>query len=131
MSTGHEDSAALRAHLDHVHAEQAGFTETCATACRDAEGRDSYTWLAQALNARDGGAMLDLACGSGVLLERLAAERFLTRLTGVDMSAPELALAATRLAGTGVELRQGTAQDLSFLGGGSARALCRHRRRAA
>ncbi len=125
VDTGHEAATAMRAHLDHVHTEQAGFTETCATACRDAEGRDSYTWLAQALDARDGGAVLDLACGSGVLLERLAVERSATRLIGVDMSAPELALAATRLADTGVELRQGTAQDLSFLAAGSvAGVLC-------
>ncbi len=126
VSTGHEAAAAMRAHLDHVHTEQAGFTETCATACRDAEGRDSYTWLAQALAARDGGAVLDLACGSGVLLERLAAERSATRLIGVDMSASELSLAATRLADSGVELRQGTAQDLSFLTDGSVDGVLCH-----
>ncbi|MEM6649896.1 MAG: class I SAM-dependent methyltransferase [Pseudomonadota bacterium] len=59
--------------------------------------------------------VLDLACGSGVLLD-LCHTRFanLTSLMGVDMSADELALARERLGGKDVVLHEALAQNLKF-----------------
>ena len=43
----HPDSNALIEHLRTVHQEHAGFTEACASLCRDEAGRNSYEWLAE------------------------------------------------------------------------------------
>lgn len=113
-----DDGAAsdrLRAHLKAVHDDAAGFTESCAWACRDGRGRNSYAWIVDAASPPPGGRVLDLACGSGVLLE-LCRTHYGSdvALTGVDMSAAELALAATRVAGAGVTLHEGLAQSIAF-----------------
>ena len=121
------DAAQLRAHLLAVHEEAAGFTESCASACRDPEGRNSYDWLCDAAAPGEGASMLDLACGSGVLLElcrkRYGAE---VSLTGLDMSAAELELAQARLADARVTLRNGLAQSLDFAAEGSFDAVLCH-----
>ena len=41
------DSNALVDHLRIVHQEHTGFTEECASSCRDEAGRNSYEWLAE------------------------------------------------------------------------------------
>ena len=41
------DSNALVHHLRTVHQENTGFTELCASSCRDESGRNSYEWLAE------------------------------------------------------------------------------------
>ena len=104
--------AQLRDHLLAVHARYAGFTESCARRCVDPEGRNSYQWLAELVEGGD--RVLDLACGSGVLLE-ICHERFgeAVQLSGVDMSADELALARTRL-GRHARLQRAFAQELRF-----------------
>jgi len=107
--------ADLRAHLQAVHDGAAGFTESCAVRCVNADGLNSYAWLCDAAHPPAGGAMLDLACGSGVLLEMCRArhgER--VALTGVDMSRAELELASARLADKAVTLHEALAQKLSF-----------------
>ena len=43
----HPDGNALVDHLRTVHQEHAGFTEVCASSCRDKAGRNSYEWLAE------------------------------------------------------------------------------------
>jgi SAM-dependent methyltransferase len=105
-------AAALRDHLLAVHARYAGFTESCARRCVDAAGRNSYQWLSELV--QPGMRMLDLACGSGVLLE-LCRTLFgdAVELSGVDMSADELALARQRLDDE-VTLHRAFAQDLVF-----------------
>ncbi|WP_010216505.1 class I SAM-dependent methyltransferase [Sphingomonas sp. PAMC 26621] len=120
------DAAAVRDHLETVHRVHAGFTESCAARCVDAEGRDSYDWLADVIDYDATASILDLACGSGVLLERLAGRNADVRLTGVDMSADELALARRRLGPDRVALHHGLAQDLGFLADGSIDGVLCH-----
>jgi len=120
------EGAALRAHLIAVHEQAAGFTESCAWACRNAAGINSYEWLCAAAKPPETGTVLDLACGSGVLLElcRTTYGPGVT-LSGMDMSEHELALAAERLQGAGVALHEGLAQSLDFAADDSVdAALC-------
>ena len=118
--------AALRDHLRRVHREHAGFTESCAARCRDAAGRSSYEWLAEAVDPLVRGSVLDLACGSGPLLE-ICHRRFpeALALIGVDMSPEELALARARLPAGRARLIEARAQILDMLPDGSVDvALC-------
>ena len=91
------DDKALLAHLRTVHRNHTGFTETCASTCRDEIGRNSYEWLAEVVPDIDGISVLDLACGSGPLLKILYDRNKNLKLKGVDMCPEELALAKTRL----------------------------------
>ncbi len=108
-------SSALRAHLDTVHDNNAGFTETVAFNCRDQNGKNSYELLADIIDLKYHSHVLDLGCGSGVLLD-VCNQRFGSELalSGVDMNNSELQLARKRLAHTDTDLRQGTAQKLDF-----------------
>jgi SAM-dependent methyltransferase len=109
--------ARLRAHLNAVHEQAAGFTEACAANCRNTSGLNSYQWLSQAVKPPRGGHVLDLACGSGVLLEECRARYGADiALSGVDMSPDELILARERLADADVTLHEGLAQSLGFAG---------------
>ena len=120
------DPAALRDHLRRVHREHTGFTEACAARCRDAEGRSSYEWLAEAVDPGVHRTALDLACGSGPLLE-ICHRRFPAELAliGVDMSPEELALARARLPVSRARLIEARAQSLDALADGSVDvALC-------
>lgn len=120
------DAAALREHLCAIHYEYAGFTENCAMHCRDYAGRTSYAWLAEAVERDHHRVLLDIACGSGPLLqlchEMLPPDM---RLIGIDMSPDELRLARDRLPEGRAELVEGQAQDLDCLGDNSIDvALC-------
>ena len=108
--------SALRAHLRAVHEIHAGFTERCATLCKDETGRSSYRWLSEAVRPEIDGVLLDVACGSGPLLD-LCQRRFSPemRLIGVDMSSDELDLAQQRLPGGRVELYEGQADAMTAL----------------
>ncbi len=108
--------SSLKDHLLAVHRDHAGFTESCARRCRDDQGRNSYEWLADVVDPAHHRRVLDLACGSGPLLE-LCWRRFggAIELTGVDMSADELALARERLPDRAVALYEGMAQDLEVI----------------
>lgn len=124
---GRPDAAALHDHLRAVHSEHPGFTESCAGQCRDAEGRTSYEWLAEAVTSERHRTVLDLACGSGALLSILDARMSVgTRLMGVDMSPDELALARARLPEGRANLIEGRAQQLEHLGDGSVDAVLCH-----
>ncbi|MEM9782538.1 MAG: class I SAM-dependent methyltransferase [Pseudomonadota bacterium] len=120
------DGARLREHLLAVHGVHTGFTESCATGCRDPEGFNSYEWLADAVPS-DARAVLDMACGSGVLLQvcrrRLGPE---VALTGVDMSPDEVALARERLSADAVELHQALAQSMTPMADASVDAVLCH-----
>ena len=106
-------SSALRDHLDAVHDNNAGFTEAFAWNCRDANGKNSYELLADIVDQKYHSHVLDLGCGSGVLLDvcnqRFGAE---LALSGVDMNDSELKLARERLAHSDAKFHQGTAQNL-------------------
>ncbi len=121
------DAEALRAHLRRIHHDHAGFTESCAMRCRDSRGRTSYAWLAEAVEPERHRVLLDLACGSGPLLqlchETLPAG---TELIGVDMSPDELALARARLPADRARLTQAQAQRLDGLRDGSIDVVLCH-----
>ena len=109
------DSNALVDHLKTVHQEHAGFTEACASSCRDEAGRNSYEWLAELVPDNEGSRVLDLACGSGPLLKILFDRNKNLNLKGIDMCPEELALAKTRLINSGVNLIESKAQNLSVI----------------
>ena len=120
------DAAALRAHLRRVHRDHAGFTEQCAMRCVDAQGRTSYAWLADAVDPTRHRTILDVACGSGPLLE-LCDARFPAeiQLIGVDMAPEELDLARRRLPKGRAQLIEAQAQSMDTLADGSVDiALC-------
>ena len=109
-------SSALRDHLDAVHDNNAGFTEAFAWNCRDVNGKNSYELLADIVDQKYHSHVLDLGCGSGVLLD-LCNQRFGAELvlSGVDMNGSELKLARKRLAHTNTKFYQGAAQNLDYL----------------
>ena len=67
----HPNSNALVDHLKTIHQENTGFTEACASSCRDEAGRNSYEWLSEVVPDNTSLSVLDLACGSGPLLKIL------------------------------------------------------------
>ena len=107
----------LREHLLLVHRSHPGFTESCALKCRDSLGRNSYELLASVVDPKRHSHILDLACGSGVLLE-VCRQRCgpNSELTGVDMSPEELVLARQRNPHLENNLHVGMAQNLHFIG---------------
>jgi len=106
----------LRDHLLTVHRVDTGFTETCAQQCRDYEGRNTYEMLADLIDPRRDDVVLDLGCGSGLLIG-LCYRRYRQHidLIGVDMSPDELLLARGRVPDRNVHFQQALAQDLSFI----------------
>ena len=108
------DGTNLVDHLRNVHKEFTGFTENCASACRDKDGRNSYEWLSDIVPNKAGARILDLACGSGLLLKILYNRQINLNLKGVDMSSEELSLARTRLPDN-VDLLELKAQDLNLI----------------
>ena len=117
LTRGQQPSHAnLREHLVMVHRDHAGFAENCALRCLDGSGLNSYQQLASVVDPDKHMHLLDLACGSGVLLE-ICRQRCggSAKITGVDMSKEELALARQRNPDPSVTLHHGIAQDLSFI----------------
>jgi ubiquinone/menaquinone biosynthesis C-methylase UbiE len=113
------DGNALVDHLRTVHQEHAGFTEACASSCRDETGRNSYEWLAELVPDNEGLRVLDLACGSGPLLKILFDRNKNLNLKGIDMCPEELALAKTRLINSKVNLIESKAQNLTAINNNS------------
>ena len=111
----HPDGNALVDHLRTVHQEHTGFTEACASSCRDEAGRNSYEWLAELVPDNEGSRVLDLACGSGPLLKILFDRNKNLNLKGIDMCPEELALAKTRLMNSGVNIIESKAQNLTAI----------------
>ena len=103
-------------HLANIHKSNAGFTESLAWNCRDARGKNSYEILADMIDHRHHTNVLDLACGSGVLLD-LCNQKFGNKLSyyGVDSSDAELELARKRLAKTETKLAQSMAVSYTHL----------------
>ena len=111
----HPDSDALVDHLRTVHQEHTGFTEVCASSCRDKAGRNSYEWLSEIVPDKESLRVLDLACGSGALLKILFDRNKNLKLKGIDMCPEELTLAKTRLKDSGVSLIESKAQNLRVI----------------
>ena len=109
------DDNALLNHLKTVHRHNAGFTEKCASICRDKAGRNSYEWLAEIVPDIDGIRVLDLACGSGPLLKILYDRNKNLKLKGADISPEELELAKARLPKGSVDLFELKAQNLTAI----------------
>ena len=113
------DSDALVDHLRAVHQEHTGFTEECASSCRDEVGRNSYEWLAELVPDNKDLRVLDLACGSGPLLKILFDRNKNLNLKGIDMCPEELVLAKSLLKNSGVNLIQSKAQNLTAINNNS------------
>ena len=111
----HPDSNALVDHLRIVHHKHTGFTEACASSCRDKAGRNSYEWLAEIVPNNKGLRVLDLACGSGTLLKILSDRNQNLKLKGIDMCPEELKLAKNLLINSGVNLIESKAQNLKAI----------------
>ena len=111
----HPDSNALVDHLRIVHHKHTGFTEACASSCRDKAGRNSYEWLAEIVPNNKSLRVLDLACGSGTLLKILSDRNQNLNLKGIDMCPEELKLAKNLLINSGVNLIESKAQNLKAI----------------
>ena len=120
------DGKALLAHLRTVHQHHTGFTETCASTCRDETGRNSYEWLSEIVPDIDGIRVLDLACGSGPLLKILYDRNKNLKLKGVDMCPEELAIAKGRLPEGAVDLFELKAQNLTAINDNSIDVVLCH-----
>jgi len=119
--------ASLQRHLNEVHDKNPGFTEDIASNCKDIYGKNSYDLLLDLLQKKKNLNVLDIACGSGFLLN-LCYKRFGEgyKLTGIDMSNSELELARKKLNNTNYKLYLGMAQDLRFLEDSSFDAILCH-----
>ena len=105
------------------HARHPGATSLTFGDGATADGRSSYDLLVDAA-ARPDAAVLDLACGDGFLIERLAASPSRPRaLAGLDMSPDELAAARARL-GPDIPLHLGRAEALPFPDGALDAVTC-------
>jgi len=90
------DAAAWRSYLGAFHHDAAGVTEEILARSRDAAGHDPYERVAAVVAGLGTRArILDLACGSAPLVERLEGVDYL----GIDRSPEELALARRRAPG--------------------------------
>jgi len=109
----------LLEHLDIIHKNYAGFTEKVATSCRDSDGNNSYELLLNIVDKdkHKNSDVLDIACGSGVLLKLLSIKNFTlhSQLTGIDISDSELQLAHKKLSNLDINLFKDKAQNLDFI----------------
>ena len=119
--------ADLLDHLKLVHQNHTGFTEKIANNCKDEFGKNSYDILLGVLDKKKHLNVLDIACGSGFMLD-LCKKRFEGKLnlTGIDMSAAELKLARKKLNSTKIKLHQSMAQKLDFIKDSSFEAILCH-----
>ena len=110
------NSQDLLDHLHIIHNRHAGFTEKIATNCCDLDGKNSYELLLDTVDSWSHRDILDLACGSGVLLE-YCNKHFSSnlKLSGVDMNDSELKLARARLMNKDINFYNAKAQELSFI----------------
>lgn len=110
------NSQDLLDHLHTIHDSYAGFTENIATSCCDLDGKNSYELLLDTIDPNFHTDILDLACGSGVLLEYCNKRfPFNLKLSGVDMNDSELKLARARLLNQDINFYNAKAQELNFL----------------
>ena len=110
------NSQDLLDHINTIHSHYAGFTERIATSCCDINGKNSYELLLDTINSNIHKDILDLACGSGVLLEYC--NKYFNsnlKLCGIDMNVNELKLARTRLLNKDINFYNAKAQHLSFI----------------
>ncbi len=102
------------AYLNAFHHRMPGITSEVMLGLRTAEGRTSYEVVADRIAATEPAGVLDIGCGDGELLVALKWRSPRAALAGIDLSAEELALATTRLAGSGADLRIASAAALPF-----------------
>ena len=119
--------ADLLDHLKIIHQNNTGFTEKIANNCKDKFGNNSYDILLDVLDKKKHLNVLDIACGSGFLLD-LCNKKFNGELllTGIDMSFAELELARKKLSNTKIKLHQSMAQELDFLKDNSFEVILCH-----
>lgn len=88
-----------RSYLEKFHRERAGVTEAVLSRALSAD-HTPYRWLARAVSA-DASVVVDMACGSGAMSRELAQPGRM--VVGLDLSQPELTLAAERGSGPWVQ----------------------------
>ena len=88
MTTRRSPHSTWATYLHDFHAERPGITERILSRCQ-ARGIDPYEWCAEPLNGQPG-PILDLACGSGPMADRLPS------WLGTDTSVAELGAARER-----------------------------------
>ncbi len=121
------NSQDLLDHLHTIHNRYTGFTEKIATNCCDLNGKNSYELLLDTIDLNLHNEILDLACGSGVLLEYCNKHfPFNLKLSGVDMNDSELKLARARLLNQDINFYNAKAQDLSFINDSSKDVIFCH-----
>ncbi len=99
-------------YVQHFHEERAGITERVLRRCL-ADGQSPYEWCAEAL--KDGGPVLDLACGNGPMADHTS------RWFGTDRSSAELRAARSVERGPLVRADAGA---LPMRSAAVARAVC-------
>jgi SAM-dependent methyltransferase len=94
-----DDEVNWRNYLEKFHRERAGVTEAVLSRAMSVD-HTPYRWLARAVSV-DASVVVDLACGSGAMSRELA--RPGRMVVGLDLSGPELRLAAERGSGPWVQ----------------------------
>jgi SAM-dependent methyltransferase len=114
-------------HLREAHRLSPGMTPKAFDELMTSSGLNSYELLVESIPREvKNPAILDLACGDGLLL-KLLRERFRdAALTGVDMSEHELAAAKMRTANLSIALEKGRAQSLPFPSKSFDVVVCHH-----
>jgi SAM-dependent methyltransferase len=127
VTTRAGDPAGARASEDFLlafHRAHPGCTSQAFADGRIGATGSSYDLLVRCVPAPSPGRVLDLGCGDGHLLERLARSGLAPGdLVGVDLSPDELALASARPALAGAALLEGRGQALPLPGGSVGVAL--------
>jgi SAM-dependent methyltransferase len=103
-------TAAQEAFLREFHARHPAVTSGAMGHGQAPDGRSSYEIVRD--RVKDHARVLDLGCGDGFLLELLAEAGH--EVSGIDLSAADLALARRRPSLAGAKLLEGRAQDLPF-----------------
>lgn len=106
----------MESFLKNFHKKNPGCTSVTWLHGKAADGRTSYECVSETLLKNTGpAAVLDLACGDGILLEILHNQNIPgLMLSGIDMSEEELEAAKKRLAGLPISIFEGRAQALPF-----------------
>ena len=107
----------IATYLSAFHQRMPGITSEIMLGLQTNEGRTSYEVVADCIAASQPSNILDIGCGDGELLAAIHSRSPRTALAGVDISAEELALAATRLEHREADLRLASAVELPFATG--------------
>ncbi len=110
----------VAAYLNAFHHRMPGITSEIMLGLRTTDGRTSYDVVADCIAASQPSSILDIGCGDGELLAAMHSRCPGAALTGIDLSAEELTLAAARFDQRKADLRLAPATALPFADGAFA-----------